>query len=417
MLPEPYRSWRERLQVQSLQRRQQNLWRQPRVLEPGHLNFCSNDYLGLSRHPKVIAAFRQGLARFGCGSGGSPLLNGYQAPHHELSEQLADWLGRDAVLLTGSGYAANYAVANVLAQLNSAYYLDKSSHASMYDAIGFEAKGYEAKGHNVTSRQQQNLRRFRHNDLAHLAHLLDSKPAEPGQQVVIAGEGIYSMDGDALPLKSLLQLKQRYASICDPLIWVDDAHGIGVSGTNGAGVCAHTSSDDVAVVSATFGKAFGISGAFVAADDCLIATAWQQARHYIYSTAFSAAQAVALSAALEVIKSEPQHQQQLVRNITVLKQGLVAQGWRNDTQNQHLNHAIQPIVTGCARSALALSAQLAAQGIDCLAIRPPTVAAAKSGIRVTLRADHTPSEIARLLDALGPYEHFQRSQPVASLNQ
>lgn len=400
-------SWRKRLQADADKRRQQNLWRQPRVLDTGYLNFCSNDYLGLSRHHKVIEAFRLGLTHFGCGSGGSPLINGYQAPHHALSEQLADWLGRDAVLLTGSGYAANYAVANVLAQLNPAYFFDKSNHASMYDAIGYDSHG----GY------QSNLRRFRHNDLTHLARLLDSNEHagnsdEPAQQVVIASEGIFSMDGDALPLQQLLELKQTYAAKFDPLLWVDDAHGIGISGEHGAGVCGQAGSDEVAVVSATFGKAFGINGAFVAADHCFIEAAWQQARHYIYSTAFSAAQAFALTSALEVIKTETQHQQQLQRNITEFKQGLVAQGWRSDALNQSLNHAIQPIVTGSARSALALSAQLAAQGIHCLAIRPPTVTATKSGIRVIIRADHSQSEIARLLDCLGQYEHFKRNQPI-----
>ena len=398
-MAEPH-TWQMRLQQQAQQRRAQNLWRQPRVLPTQHINFCSNDYLGLSQEPRIIAAYQLGLQRYGCGSGGSPLISGFQAPHQALSEKLAAWLGRDAVLLTGSGYAANYAVANVLDQLEPVYFFDKCNHASMYDAIGLNA---------TSGRKSHGLHRFRHNDVSHLKQLLaKNQPRAQGsmQQPVIASEGIFSMDGDALPLHELIELRQKAEVSSAPLIWVDDAHGIGVTGEQGAGVCAQTTSEEVAIVSATFGKAFGMSGAFVAGDHSVIEAAWQQARHYIYSTAFSAAQAEALSVALDIISGEAHHQQQLAQNIDYFKQGLIALGWRTESDNRGLNHAIQPVVTGSAQTALTLGARLAKQGIACLPIRPPTVAPRKAGVRVTLRANHSITDINQLLDALGPQARF-----------
>lgn len=393
--------WQKRLQQQAIQRQQQGLWRQPKVLPGTGLNFCSNDYLGLSHHSQLVEAYQAGLREYGCGSGGSPLISGYQAPHQQLSEKLADWLGREAVLLTGSGYAANYAVTSVFNQLDPMYYFDKRNHASMYDAVGYEWGA------------DQRLRRFKHNDVAHLAQLLEAHPHRSDRQPVIASEGVFSMDGDELPLADLLQLKATHGARLDPAIWIDDAHGIGVNGEQGAGICGQTTAQQVAVVSATFGKAFAMGGAFIAGDRSFIEAAWQHARHYIYSTAFSAAQAHALCTAIDVIKSADVLRQQLRTNIAYFKQGLLSLGWRHQADNQGLNHAIQPVVAGSAHAAIALGEQLARRGIACLAIRPPTVPSAQAGVRVTLRANHQRSDIDQLLDALGPYQTFIRALPVS----
>lgn len=383
MKPSKVFQWQAQLRDLAQQRQQTGLWRAPKVTAEGLVDFSSNDYLGLSVHPHVMAAFQQGIQRYGCGSGGSPLLSGYHAPHQQLSEQLADWLGRDAVLLTSSGYAANHAVAAVFEHCSPRYYFDKRNHASMYDAIA--------------SHSREQFYRFRHNDVAHLQRQCTAN-VEADTLTVIASEGVFSMDGDGAPLDALVHVKRQLSHTA---LWLDDAHGVGVVGTDGAGVCAAYGQDDIDVVTATFGKAFGLGGAFVAGSQDFIEAAHQYARHYIYSTAFSAAQACAIQAALAVIRSEAQWREQLEQHIRFFNQSLLAQGWRTEVQNEQLQHAIQPIQIGDIQTTLELHQHLLAQGLQCVPIRPPTVPAGQTGLRVSLRATHTRQELIRLLHALG----------------
>lgn len=396
----PNQDWRQQLSVQLDTRRAQGLWRAPKLAGNDWVDFSSNDYLGLSQHPQVIAAYQRGLTEFGAGSGGSPLISGYQKPHQRLHDALAEWLGRERVLLTSSGYAANYAVAAALSLLETEqgkpqYYFDKRNHASMYDAI-----------ESTTGLVRPGLIRFRHNDVQHLRQLVQQQARSsvvPAVRV-IASEGVFSMDGDAAPLARLVEVKQQTPN---SILWLDDAHGVGVTGDHGAGVCGMDSGDGVDIVSATFGKAFGLGGAFVAASAPVIEAAWQQARHYIYSTAFSGAQAEAIYAALQCIQQQPTLRQQLDENVAYLKAGLAALEWRTEAQNLDYPHAIQPIVVGDINQALALATHLQAKGIHCVAIRPPTVPMAQAGIRVTIRANHSVADIDRLLGALGTAAHWR----------
>lgn len=390
----PMGRFNAQLEVEKQQRRDAHLWRQPKLHNAERaVNFCSNDYLSLSKHPRVVQRFQQALAEYGTGSGGSPLVSGYQKPHRKLEEQLADWLGVPAVALTGSGYAANHAVVAVLAQHKVGVLYDKRNHASMYDAVN-------------SCRAQ--MERFRHQDLAHALQQSEKLKRHTAIQC-IASEGVFSMDGDALDLVAAAACKSDLQQqLDDALLWVDDAHGIGVTGVDGRGVVSLQPEPTlIDIISASFGKAFGLSGAFVAGSSLFIESLWQHARHYIYSTAFSAAQAEALQQALSIIITEPWHRQRLDDNIDYFKQGLLQQGWRSDEANQRLNHAIQPVHCGSNRRAVELSQKLALQGIACGAMRPPTVPAGHACLRFTLNACHSRNDIEQALDALGerPLDH------------
>lgn len=380
--------FRTKLQSNKQQRLAAGLWRQPNVADPNLLNFCSNDYLSLRSHPAVIEAYQQGLARYGTGSGGSPLVSGYQQPHYELEVRLAEWLGREAVVLLGSGYAANHAVVSVLAEHDVNFLFDKRNHASMYDAC---------------TASQAVMQRFNHNDMDSLCKRASRQAAGT---CAIASEGIFSMDGDAVPLAQCVQTKAKLSSRDrEVLLWLDDAHGLGVTGPGGRGVGGMATADEVNIISATFGKAFAMSGAFVAGDKDFIEAIWQSARHYIYSTAFSAAQAMAISKVLDILQTEPDHQQRLQANIEYFKQGLLQFGWRTPQNNLLLNHAIQPVLCYSNQRALALSQALRQQNILCSAIRPPTVPPGRACLRFTLNSAHTREQLDLVLDALGEYPH------------
>ncbi|HAT1618304.1 TPA: aminotransferase class I/II-fold pyridoxal phosphate-dependent enzyme, partial [Raoultella ornithinolytica] len=226
------------------------------------LNFSSNDYLGLSQHPQIIAAWQQGAARYGVGSGGSGHVSGYSEAHRELEESLADWLGYPRALLFISGFAANQALITALLARDDRIVADRLSHASLLEAA---------------SLSPAQLRRFAHNDVQQLSELL-GKPLA-GQQLVVT-EGVFSMDGDSAPLRDIAPTTRAAGG----WLLVDDAHGIGVVGDEGRGSC-HAQNVRPELLVVTFGKAFGVSGAAILCDEALADYLLQFARHLIYSTA------------------------------------------------------------------------------------------------------------------------------------
>lgn len=357
-------------------RQAEGLWRQLQTRNPDDLLFCSNDYLGLSQHPTVIAAFKQGLDTYGAGSGGSPLVCGYEKPHAELCEALADWLGRDRVLLFNSGYAANHGILQTLSDPGTSLIFDKLNHASLYD-------GAKAS--------QSPLLRFPHNDLKRLQRHLHQLP--PGQDALVVSEGVFSMDGDTAPLQGYLETLS--SSDRNSWLWLDDAHGLGISGPEQAGVCGQATQQQLPIVSATFGKAFGLGGAFVAGSSDFIDALTQRARHFIYSTAFSAAQACAILAALQIIRSDHALRQRLQSNIDYFRQKASSRGIETGSHSP-----IQPVIVGSNERALKLSTALAEQGISCKAIRPPTVPPNTARLRFTLSARHGEQDIDRVFQVL-----------------
>lgn len=338
-------------------------------------NFSSNDYLGLSQHPALIRAWQQGAEQYGVGSGGSGHVSGYTRAHRALEEQLADWLGYPRALLFISGFAANQALIAALTGKDDRIVADRLSHASLLEAA---------------SHSPAQLRRFAHNDAAQLASLLD-KPCE-GQQLVVT-EGIFSMDGDSAPLGDIHAATRRKGS----WLLVDDAHGIGVTGPEGRGSAAHQGVKPELLV-VTFGKGVGISGAAVLCSDPVADYLLQFARHLIYSTSMPPAQAVALLAAFNLIRSEEgeARRQRLSALISQFRTGVSGLPLEITASQS----AIQPLIVGENARALHLAQTLREKGIWVTAIRPPTVPAGTARLRLTLTAAHEAADITALLEAL-----------------
>jgi 8-amino-7-oxononanoate synthase len=335
------------------------------------LNFAGNDYLGLANHPKVIEAFRQAAQNFGIGSGGSPLLTGYQTPHAELEALLCNWLDLPAALLFSSGFSANQAVIKALMSKGDLLLQDKLNHASLMEA-------------GMLS--DATMKRFHHNDMKALSSRLDGAPPN----TLVVSEGVFSMDGDGAPLAQMSDLCQANRA----WLMIDDAHGLGVCGPGGRGSCPGAAIKPD-ILMATFGKALGVGGAFVGASQALVDFLMNFSRSYVYSTAMPAAQAAAVSAAITVLKEESLSLR-LADNICYFKQCLgdfSAQLLPSDT-------AIQPWLVGDSGEALRLSERLRARGIWAPAIRPPTVPPHRARLRITLSAAHLSSDIDALVEAL-----------------
>ena len=340
-----------------------------------YLNFCSNDYLGLAAHPRVIASFRSAASEYGVGSGASHLVCGHSTPHHQLEEALAEFTGRPRALLFSSGYMANTGILTTLLQRGDHVFEDRLNHASLLDG-----------GLHSGAR----FHRFGHNDVA----ALDAKlQAADGPRLVVV-DGVFSMDGDTAPLGALADL----CSARDAWLMVDDAHGFGVLGERGAGSTEEAGLDGAAVpvLMATLGKALGTAGAFVAGSELLIEGLIQQARNYIYTTALPPAVAAASLVSLALLREESWRRQYLSDLVGRFRRGAE----QLDLPLMDSGSAIQPLLVGDAGRAVTLSEQLRARGLLIGAIRPPTVPAGTSRLRITLSAAHSEEQVDQLLEQL-----------------
>ncbi len=341
------------------------------------LAFCSNDYLGLADHPRVVQAFREAADTWGVGSGASHLVSGHTREHHALEEELAAFVGRPRAILFSTGYMANLAVAACLAGRGDTILEDRLNHASLLDA-GL------ASGARVV--------RYRHGDVASLrARLIRTSPERTR---VVLTDGVFSMDGDVAPLAEL-------AAACreaDADLMVDDAHGFGVLGPGGAGSVSEAglSAEDVPALMCTLGKAVGSFGAFVAGSDALVESLVQRARTYVYTTALPPAVAAATRAALRVLCAEPWRRERVLAHARRFRAAAPALGLKLLPSRT----PIQPWVVGDATTALAVADALYARGIWVPAIRPPTVPAGSARLRFTFSASHGDEDLDRLLDAL-----------------
>src|SRR5256885_17063808 len=248
------------------------------------IDFSSNDYLGLARHPALAAAMSACAARAGAGSGASHLVTGHGAEHERLEEELAAFTGRERALLFSTGYMANLAVMSALAGRGERVLLDRLSHASLIDGALLSGA---------------RLRRYRHADAPAAARLLE---ADGARTALIATDGVFSMDGDLAPLPELAGAARAHQA----WLVVDDAHGLGVVGASGRGALEHfgLGAEEVPVLIGTLGKAFGSFGAFVAGGADLIEYLIQTARAYIYTTALPQPVAAATRRALELAQTE-----------------------------------------------------------------------------------------------------------------
>jgi 8-amino-7-oxononanoate synthase len=340
-----------------------------------YVAFCSNDYLGLAAHPALIEAAREGAARFGVGAGASHLILGHTVAHHELEDRLAAFVGLPRALLFSAGYLANIGVVTALVGREDAVFADRLNHASLNDAAQL-------------ARAQ--FKRYPHLDLATLDRLLAGTTA---RRKLVVTDAVFSMDGDIAPVPELIALCERH----DAWLLVDDAHGFGVLGRQGRGVLAHFDVSSPRVIyMATLGKAAGVFGAFVAAQEEVIEWLLQRARSYIYTTATPPLLAHALQKSLDLIEHEAWRRERLSELITMLKQTLNLKHWRLMPSAS----AIQPLVIGANQEAMAVSQALAREGLLVPAIRPPTVPQGTARLRISLSAAHEVRDIERLAAAL-----------------
>ncbi len=341
------------------------------------LSFCSNDYLGLADHPRIVAAFCEAARRWGVGSGASHLVSGHDAEHHVLEEELARFVARPRALLFSTGYMANLAVASVLVGRGDHVLEDRLNHASLLDA-GLASGARFA--------------RYAHADVAALRKRLALIGATA--RTLVMTDGVFSMDGDIAPLREI-------AAACretDAPLLVDDAHGFGVLGAMGAGSVeeAGLGVDDVPILMCTLGKAVGTFGAFVAGSPVLIESLLQRARTYLYTTALPPAVAAATRESLRVMRDEPWRRSRVLEHAARFRAGLADLGLPSLPSRT----PIQPVLIGEEAAAVAASSALFEQGFWVPAIRPPTVPVGTSRLRFTFSASHTSAQVEQLLAAL-----------------
>ncbi len=331
------------------------------------LNFSSNNYLSLANDTRLIEAAKEALERYGVGSGASRLISGNMKPHKELEERIARFMGRERALLFNSGYHANIGLIPAIVGRRDEIFVDKLCHASLIDGSILSRAG---------------IKRYPHRDTEALEGLL--KKSGKGRKLIIT-DAIFSMEGTIAPLAEIIELSNKYGA----LVYIDDAHGVGVLGAGGRGTLESLGlkAGENVIEMGTFGKAFGTFGAFVAADKVIIELLKQKARSFIYTTALPPAIAVATIKAIDIVESEPERRDKLNSNVIKLRKGL------SSIIGEDSKAHIVPIKVGEAQSALDLSKKLFKDGYFVQAIRPPTVPKGSSMLRVTAMSEHSPEDI------------------------
>ena len=340
------------------------------------ISFCGNDYLGLSQHLDVVAALQEAAAWHGVGSTGSAGVSGHHAEHATFEREMAQWLGYERGLLFCSGYQANLAVLQSLLGEGDVCVQDKLNHACLID--GARLSGCE-------------LKRYPHADVeAALRQLMSRREGA----AILATDGVFSMDGDQAPLADLALAARAQ----DALLYVDDAHGIGVLGPEGRGslAVAGLGAREVPLLLVPLGKAFGGQGAMLLGSEAMVGHIAETARPYLFSTAPAPALAAAMRASLRLIRTQPWRRAKLASLVARFRRGASALG----LPLQESFTPIQPIVLGDNARALAASKALEAQGYLVSAIRPPTVPEGQARLRITLSVDHGERELDGLLAAL-----------------
>ncbi|MGH2955155.1 MAG: 8-amino-7-oxononanoate synthase [Solirubrobacterales bacterium] len=342
----------------------------PRVLLDGAevLLLCSNNYLGLADHPRVRQAAGEAAERYGAGAGASRLISGTMTLHRRLEERIAEFTESEAALLFGSGYLANTGAVAALAPAGTTVFSDELNHASIIDGCRL------ARAETFV---------YRHRDLDHLEWGLRQAH---GNASLIATDAVFSMDGDVAPLPGLVELARAHRC----LLLVDEAHATGALGPGGRGaVAAAGLSGEVDVIVGTLGKALGSYGAYVCARAELIELLVNTARPFIFSTAPPPPAIGAALAALNLLVARPGLVEQLRRNAATLRESLAAAGLKpGESRTQ-----IIPVVVGDPRRAMAVCERALALGVFAQAIRPPTVPAGGSRLRLTVMASQRGEEL------------------------
>jgi len=340
------------------------------------VNFSGNDYLGLSQHLDVITALQAAAAYHGVGSGASALVSGHHMEHSALEREAAAWMGYPRALLLGSGYLANLAVLQSLLGPGDVCVQDKLNHACLLDGARLA---------------MCELKRYPHLDAeAAMRQLMSERKGA----AMLATDGVFSMDGDLAPLRDLAVLSRSQ----DALLYVDDAHGIGVIGPDGRGSVAQANLThaEVPLLLAPLGKAFGGQGALLFGSEALIGHVAETARPYLFSTAPPPAMAAAMRASLRLIRAEPWRRAKLASLVMRFRRNALRAG----LPLMESYTPIQPIRIGDNKRALEVSAALQERGFLVSAIRPPTVPQGEARLRIALSTLHGEKDVDALVGAL-----------------
>ena len=339
------------------------------------VNFSSNDYLGLAADPRLRQAAHEAIDALGVGAGASALVSGHMRLHEEAEARFAKFAKLPRALLFGSGYAANLGILATLGDRDAEIFSDDLNHACLID-------GARLSRAVVT--------RYPHSDMGALATALEHSTASTR---LVATDAVFSMDGDFAPAREILDLCERH----DAWLVLDDAHGIGVAGKDGHGTLEHFGVRSPRIVyMATLGKALGGYGAFVGAEPEVIEWLLQRARTYIYSTALPPMAAAVAMRALDLVEADRSLVARLHERIAQFR----AECRRLGIPASESQTAIHPIVLGTPASAVDASRKLAGRGFLVPAIRPPSVPAGTSRLRISLSAAHSADDISGLAGAL-----------------
>ena len=336
----------------------------------------SNNYLGLTHHPKVLEAAQRALVRYGSGCTGSRFLNGTLDLHLQLEAALAEFLGKESCLVFSTGYNANLGLVSGLIGRNDLVLLDKLDHASIVDGAKLSYGETE---------------RFNHGDLAGLERKLQKAH---GRGVMVIVDGVYSMEGDIAEVPALVRLARQYGAV----FAIDDAHALGVLGPSGDGTAAHFGmSDDVDVIAGTFSKSLASIGGFVAASEFVIDYLKHHARPLIFTASLPPANTAGVLAALEVLRDESDRRERLWENTRRLMDGIRSLGYHTGPTET----PIVPIIIGPLELTLVFWRQLFEAGVFTNPVVPPAVPAAQCRLRTSLMATHTAEQIDFCLEAFG----------------
>jgi 8-amino-7-oxononanoate synthase len=325
----------------------------------------SNNYLGLTHHPKVLEAASRALQRYGSGCTGSRFLNGSLDLHEQLEHSLAQFLGKESCLVFSTGYQANLGLISGLVGRNDVVLLDKLDHASIVD------------GAKMASGETE---RFNHGDLAGLERKLARVGAERGTMIVV--DGVYSMEGNIADVPGLVRVARKYGSA----LALDDAHALGVLGPNGDGTAAHFGlTDEVDIIAGTFSKSLASIGGFVAASESVIHYLKHHSRPLIFTASLPPANTAGVLAALQVLQNEPDRRDRLWANTRRLQEGFRSLGFEiGPTETP-----IVPVSIGPLEKTFLMWRRLFDAGVFTNPVAPPAVPASQCRLRTSLMATHT----------------------------
>ncbi|HTP31568.1 MAG TPA: pyridoxal phosphate-dependent aminotransferase family protein [Candidatus Acidoferrales bacterium] len=338
------------------------------------LMFGSNDYLDLITHPKVKEAAMNAVKKYGSGCSGSRLLNGTLDIHVKLEAELAEFVRKEAALIFGTGFQANYATLSALTEKGDVMICDHNLHASLVEGA---------------LRSPARTVRFRHNDMDHFERCLENCP--PEEKIFIVSEGVFSMEGDVADLPGILKLAKPYGA----RTYVDEAHGIGVLGQTGAGAAEHLGVlDDVDIVMGTFSKSLASVGGFIAGERAVIDYLKHTARPFVFSASLPPASVGAVAQALQILRKEPERRLHLLKIAATLRAELAARGF-NVLPGET---AIVPVVIQHEIDLCRLCKALLEEGIYINPVLRP--AAAQNLLRISCTAAHTEKHVERLVNTL-----------------